>query len=124
LITVTLAKTKNSNSLRLPPPGTVAASDVHLNLYLWALLAVTNLVDVLASRRAFDLGIAELNPLVDSVLFAYGISGIAFLKLFWLAVLLVLLAHIRGWLQAFLAVACLIYLGLTVFHIANLSPLI
>jgi hypothetical protein len=108
----------------LPPQQKSHPSDRHLNRYLWLLLVVTNVVDVLASRRAFEFGIEELNPIVDSVLSAYGIWGIALFKALWLGVLLVLLPHIRGWTRMLLAFACLAYFALTVLHIWNLSPLL
>ena len=101
-----------------------AARDRYLNRYLWLLLAVTNLVDVLASRRAFEFGMAELNPVIDSLLSAYGIAGVALFKAFWLGVLFFLLPHIKGWTQILLACACAAYFALTVLHIWNLSPLL
>jgi Domain of unknown function (DUF5658) len=113
--------------MSLPHVGNLTAAfprEQHLNRYLWALLAVTNLVDLLASRRAFELGIDELNPIVEALFSAYGIASIAAFKLLWLVILLVLIPHIRGWTQAFLAFACVVYLGLTALHIARLSPLL
>jgi hypothetical protein len=101
-----------------------ATRDRHLNRYLWLLLAVTNAVDVLASRRAFEFGMAELNPFIDSLLASYGIVGVALFKAFWLGALLLLLPHIKGWTQMLLAFACAAYFALTVLHIWNLSPLL
>lgn len=101
-----------------------SAQELELNRYLWLLLVVTNLVDVLASRRAFQFGVDELNPIVDGMLSQYGILGVAVFKTFWLAVLLALLPFVHGWSQKFLAVACSAYLVLTVLHIWFLSPLL
>lgn len=123
-IIVSLARSRKPGSVTLPHPAKASPRDKQLNRYLWSLLAVTNLVDLLASRRAFDLGIGELNPIVDWLFSAYGISSVAVFKLFWLTALLVLLPYVRGWTQAFFAFACVIYLGLTLLHIARLSPLL
>lgn len=95
-----------------------------LNRYLWALLLVTNIVDVLASRRAFQFDIAEMNPLLGTVLAAFGLPGLALVKAFWLVVLLLLLSHIRGWTQVLFSAACLTYVALTAVHIWHLSPLL
>ena len=98
--------------------------DRHLNVYLWLLLVAANLVDVLASRRAFQFGVTELNPVVDVVLVDYGVGAVSLLKAFWLLVLFFLLPHMKGWKQALLAVATLIYFALTLLHIWYLSPLL
>ena len=98
--------------------------DRHLNVYLWLLLVAANLVDVLASRRAFQFGVSELNPVVDVVLVDYGVGGVSLLKAFWLLVLFFLLPHMTGWKQALLAVATLVYFALTLLHIWYLSPLL
>ena len=121
---VSVANWRRHHSLGLARPGQASPRARHLNRYLWVLLAVTNLVDLLASRRAFALGIGELNPIVDLLFSAYGIASIALFKLFWLVALLVLLPYVRGWTQALFAFACVIYLGLTMLHIAWLSPLL
>jgi hypothetical protein len=98
--------------------------DRHLNVYLWLLLVAANIVDVLASRRAFEIGMVELNPVVDVVLVDFGVGGVSALKAFWLVVLWFLLPHISGWKQALLALASLVYFALTLLHIWFLSPLI
>ena len=91
---------------------------------MWALLAVTNIVDVLASRRAFDFGMGELNPFVSMLLDEFGILGVALFKAFWLLVLLGLLPYVKGWTQKFFELACVVYLLLTALHLWNLSPLL
>ncbi len=98
--------------------------DRRLNWYLWALLVVTNLVDVLATRRAFDLAIPELNPTVEMLISGYGIAGVAAFKALWLLILLVLIPYIRGWTQNLLKLACGTYLVLTVWHISHLPRLL
>jgi hypothetical protein len=98
--------------------------DRHLNVYLWLLLSAANLVDVLASRRAFGIGMVELNPIVDLVLVEFGVWGVSLLKAFWLLVLYFLLPHIRGWTQALLTFASLAYFALTLLHLWHLSPLL
>ena len=95
-----------------------------LNLYLWTLLAVTNFADVLGTRRAFEIGIGELNPLVDVLHAAYGVAGIVAPKAFFLMLLFVLLPYVCSWTRALLALTCSIYLGLTLAHIWYLSPLL
>lgn len=95
-----------------------------VNLLLWGLLAAMNLIDLLATRSAFDFGIAELNPVVAQLHTAYGMSGIALCKAALLGLLLVLLPHIRGWLRVLFAAACLIYLVLTGIHVWYLAPLL
>ena len=105
-------------------PIRASERDKDLNLYLWVFLVVTNIVDVLASRRAFEFGIAELNPVVDLILADNGILGVVLFKAFWLFVLMFLLAYIRGWMQLLLGLACLAYFAVAVLHIWMLSPLL
>lgn len=105
-------------------PQRASEREMDLNLYLWAFLVVTNIVDVLASRRAFEFRIAELNPVIDLVQADYGILGVVLLKAFWLFVLMLLLPYIRGWTQLLLGLACLAYFAVTVIHIWMLSPLL
>ncbi len=90
----------------------------HLNIVLWCSLALTNAVDVLASRRAYEIGIGEMNPVVSMLLTQYGVLGIALFKGFWLLLLLLLLSRITGWTQKLFACACLIYIALAVYHIS------
>ena len=98
--------------------------DRHLNVCLWLLLGAANIVDVLASRRAFEFGMVELNPVVDVVLVDFGVGGVSVLKALWLVALWFLLPHINGWKQGLLALASLVYFALTLLHIWFLSPLI
>jgi hypothetical protein len=107
-------------------PSSPLASDQgrHLNLYLWVLLVVTNLVDVLGTSRAFEIGIGELNPVVDVVHATFGISGLVTAKVIFLSLLFFLLPYVRTWTRALFAFACSAYLALTVAHIWYLSPLI
>lgn len=96
----------------------------HLNRYLWVFLVITNVVDVLASRRAFQFGIAEVNPIVDLIISYFGIWGLAVFKVLWILMLMPLLPYIKGWTQAMLGLACLAYFVLTIAHIWFLSPLL
>ena len=105
-------------------PASVRPADRRLNLYLWLLLVVTNLVDVLGTQRAFALGISELNPIIASIYAAYGIVAIVIFKGVFLGILGLTLPWIRGWTRALLAGACCAYLALTVAHIWYLSPLL
>lgn len=101
-----------------------SASDARLNRYMVLLLAVTNAVDLLASRRAFSFGVAELNPLVDLVISNYGIWTLGLIKAFWIMALAFFIPYIRGWTQALLGLSCIAYLIVTILHVANLSPLL
>jgi len=102
------------------------ASDTeeHLSRYLWLLLAVTNAVDLLASKRAFELGIAELNPAAEMLISTYGVWGLALFKASWIVVLALLIPFIRGWTQVLLGLCCLVYVSVIFAHIAFLSPLL
>jgi hypothetical protein len=95
-----------------------------LNLLLWMLLSLTNFVDVLGTARAFDMGIGELNPIVEMAHAAWGMIGVAAPKALFLAMLLFLLPWIRSWTRALFGFATCIYLALTGFHIWYLSPLL
>lgn len=106
----------------LSPPA--SAQGLRLNRLLWLLLAITNLVDVIGTARAFELGIGELNPIVAMFHNTFGLAGIAAPKLLFLTALLVLLPWIRSWTRIMFAFACSVYLALTVIHIWFLSPLI
>ncbi|MCZ6888382.1 MAG: DUF5658 family protein [Gammaproteobacteria bacterium] len=96
----------------------------HLNIVLWCLLALTNVVDVLASRRAYEIGIGEMNPVVSMLLTQYGVLGIALFKGFWLLLLLLLLSRIAGWTQKLFVCACLIYIALAAYHISYANLLL
>ena len=107
-----------------PATLTASAAGWRLNLYLWLLLAVTNVVDFLGTRRAFQLGIEELNPLVAFAYAEFGIGAVAAMKIPFLLLLGCLLPYIRGWTRGLLAAACAVYLALTGAHIWYLSPLL
>lgn len=116
-----------SNALRTAwpePSASASASGVRLNALLWTLLLAANLVDVLASRQAFGIGVGELNPIVELLLLEYGMAGVIVPKLFWMTVLLLLLPYIRGWTRALFAMTCTVYLALTVVHLSQLTPLL
>jgi len=113
-----------SGTRSVAAPIRVSSQDKRLNLYLWLLLTVTNIVDVLATRRAFEIGIDELNPIVALLYAEYGIGAVAAFKLPFLLLLLFLLPHIRGWTRGLLVLACSAYLALTFAHIWYLSPLL
>jgi len=101
-----------------------AAAGRRLNFYLWLLLAVTNVIDVLGTRRAFSIGIHELNPIVEFFYAQFGMIPIAFAKAVFLALLYFLIPHIRGWNRALFVFACCVYLVLTFAHVWYLSPLL
>ena len=108
----------------LTTPVAVSPQGRRLNLYLWLLLAVANIVDVLATRRAFGLGIGELNPIVALAYAEYGIGAVALLKLPFLVALGLLTPWIRTWTRGLLVLACSVYLALTAAHFWYLSPLL
>jgi len=101
-----------------------AAAGRRLNFYLWLLLAVTNVIDVLGTRRAFSIGIHELNPIVEFFYAQFGMIPIAFAKAVFLVLLYFLIPHIRGWNRALFVFACCVYLALTFAHVWYLSPLL
>ena len=115
--------------MKLEMPGsagipTASPGELQLNRYFWVFLVVTNAVDVLASRRAFQFGIAEVNPVADLIISMYGVAGLGLFKAFWLLALLAFLPFVRGFTQALLGFACLAYFLLTIAHIWFLSPLL
>ena len=102
----------------------VDSAERRLNFYLWCLLAVTNVVDVLGTQRAFDLGIGELNPIVELFYGMFGMASVVLLKALFLTVLFFMIPYIRGWNRVLFVFACCVYLVLTVAHVAYLSPLL
>ena len=100
------------------PPPTVA--HLRVNYLLWLLLVLTNVTDVLASRHALAHGAVELNPLVARLLEAHGINGLMLIKGFWLALLLVLVPYLRGWVQWLYASVSTAYVLLAAYHLYHL----
>jgi hypothetical protein len=105
-------------------PASRAGAGNRLNFYLWLLLTVTNVVDVLGTRRAFSIGVHELNPIVEFFYAQFGMISIAFAKAVFLVLLYFLIPYIRGWNRALFVFACCVYLALTVAHVWYLSPLL
>lgn len=95
-----------------------------LNLLLWMLLALSNFVDVLGTARAFEMGIGELNPIVEVVHATWGMIGVVIPKVVFLTMLFFLLPWIRAWTRLLFGFAAAVYLALTVVHIWYLSPLL
>ena len=94
------------------------------NFFLWALLAATNVIDVLGTGRAFALGVGELNPIVASLHAQFGMPGIISAKVFFLTLLLFLLPHVRTWTRKLFITVCAAYVALTAAHVWFLYPLI
>jgi len=113
---------------RCDPQAGIATSRAgdgrRLNFYLWLLLVVTNVIDVLGTRRAFSVGIHELNPIVEFFYAQFGMISIAFAKAVFLVLLYFLIPHIRGFNRALFVFACCVYLALTFAHVWYLSPLL
>ena len=95
-----------------------------LNLLLWMLLALSNFVDVLGTARAFEMGIGELNPIVEVIHAAWGMIGVVIPKVVFLTMLFFLLPWIRAWTRLLFGFTAAVYLALTVVHIWYLSPLL
>lgn len=91
-----------------------------LQITLWTILFLTNLIDVLGSWYAFSLGCDELNPLMNLIYESYGMNGITLYKSFWLFVTLLLLRHLKGWIMGLFALCCFMYSGLAAMHITYL----
>ncbi len=109
-----------------PTSSPIPASEQgrRLNLLLWALLALTNCADVIGTARAFEIGISELNPIVDLFHADFGMAGVIAPKVLFLTMLYFLLPWVRSWTRALFALACSAYVALTMAHVWYLSPLI
>jgi hypothetical protein len=92
-------------------------------LGLWVFLLIANLIDVAATAQAFAMGVAEANPISAWIAERWGVTGLTVHKLIWLAAIVFLLPHIRGWTYALLGFACAVYAGLLVVHGAYLIVL-
>jgi hypothetical protein len=95
-----------------------------LQMMLWSVLFLMNIIDVSSTWYAFNLGCTEANPVMAFVYGIGGINALTLFKCFWLLVLLELLPHITGWKMHLLALCCVIYSALAVYHFANLSMII
>jgi hypothetical protein len=87
-------------------------------------LTVTNIVDLLGTRRAFEIGVSELNPIVELFYESFGMISVALVKAVFLTLLFFLIPYIRGWNRVLFVFACCVYLALTFAHIWYLSPLV
>ena len=96
------------------------SSRLRLNYFLWVLLVVANITDVLASKHAFERGAIELNPIARLLLEAHGIVGLAVFKALWLVVLLILVRFVKGWIQWLFVFACAVYFALALYHLRHL----
>lgn len=105
-------------------PIAVSPPQRRLNLYLWLLLTATNVVDVLATARAFEIGIGELNPIVAMLYTQFGIGSVVVFKAVFLGLLCFMIPYIRTWTRALLMLACCIYCVLTAAHVWYLMPLL
>lgn len=97
---------------------------LRLNHHLWLLLVLTNIIDVIGTGRAFQLGIGELNPIVAAVHGGFGMPGLISLKGLFLGALLYLLPFVRSWTRILFILVCSAYLSLTFAHIWYLLPLL
>lgn len=91
-----------------------------LQVVLWIILFLSNIIDVASSWYVFSLGCEELNPVIALVYERWGINGLTLFKSFCLFVLLVLLPHVNGWKLTLFMLCCSIYAGLAIYHIAQL----
>jgi hypothetical protein len=82
------------------------------NVFLWLVLLMTNLIDIMFSYAAFAKGAVEINPTVSIIIRQFGYIGLAFQKGIPIGALLILLPYIRGKLQYLLGFSVLVYLVL------------
>jgi len=87
-----------------------------LPVLLWILLVSLNLLDYFATQHALSNGCSELNPLVAGLFRIEEFNAVLTTKLFFLAVLLVLLPFIKSWKLDLLAVTTLVYVAVATYH--------
>ncbi len=90
---------------------------IKLNLILWTVLFVTNIIDIIITYYAFAKGAVEANPAMYLISKHFGDVAITFYKGFFLGVLFILLPFIKKRLQKFLIFACIVYILLTLSHL-------
>ncbi|OPY84642.1 MAG: hypothetical protein A4E72_02153 [Syntrophus sp. PtaU1.Bin208] len=83
---------------------------------LWALLVSLNLVDYFATLHALSNGCRELNPFVASLFQIEEFNAVLATKLFFLAILFVLLPFIKSWQLDLLAIATFVYVAVVTYH--------
>jgi len=83
---------------------------------LWVLLVSLNLLDYFATEYALSNGCSELNPLVASLFRIEAFNAVLTMKLFFLAILFVLLPYIKSWLLDLLAMTTLAYVAVATYH--------
>jgi len=88
-----------------------------LNILLWLILVVTNLLDLLVTYYAFSKGAIEANPLMFLLCTNYGNMAMAFYKGLLLGMLMFLLPFIRNFLQKCLIFSCSVYVILVISHV-------
>ncbi len=90
---------------------------VKINLLLWSLLSMTNLIDLIVSYSLFSRGAIEMNPAMSILCSRFGNISLAFYKGFLLGALFILLPYIKNKLQCLLLLTCSAYVMLVVSHI-------
>ncbi len=92
--------------------------------YAWCLLLVANVVDVLASRWAFEFGAEELNPLAAMLLSWGGLAMLVWFKGVCLVILLVSIPYMTAvWIQFLFLMTCVVYVCLVAYHITYMNSL-
>lgn len=89
---------------------------IKTNLFLWLVLFVTNIIDLIATYYAFSLGAVEANPAMDAVIKNFGDIGLAFYKGLMLGGLFIFLPFINKRIQKFLVFTVFVYIVLTISH--------
>jgi hypothetical protein len=89
---------------------------VRINLFLWTLLLITNVIDLIVSYSLFSHGAVEMNPAMSILCSQFGNISLAFYKGFLLGALFILLPYIKNKLQYLLLSTCSVYIVLVVSH--------
>ena len=90
---------------------------LRINILLWLILVVGNLLDLLVTYYAFSQGAIEANPFMFFICTKYGNLALAFYKGLLLGVLLFLLPFIKNIFQKGLIFSCSVYILLVISHI-------
>ena len=91
--------------------------NLRINLLLWLILFVANLIDLLVTYYAFSKGAVEANPAMSALCVKFGEVSLAFYKGLLLGILLFLLPYIKRYLLGLLAFSCSVYAVLVLSHI-------
>ncbi len=92
---------------------------LRLNVALWSVLFITNLIDLGVTYTAFQYGAVEANPFMAFLCTKFGNIALAFYKGLSMGILLFILPFVKKGMQKLLAVVCGIYILLVVSHLVR-----